>query len=99
MGSLDVDSLFIHNIYLQIFTNIIDNLYNGSKNLPNIPKHDFPTLLNITTNESVFMFKNKYHKKADVIAMGSSLDPWLDNIFMCRFESRWLRHFPVFYRC
>lgn len=51
MGSLDVDSLFIHNIYLQIFTNIIDNLYNGSKNLPDI----FRNFLIVATKESLLL--------------------------------------------
>ena len=46
------------------------------------------------------MFNNKYYKQVDGVAMG----PALANIFLCSFESKWLRDCPndfkpVFYRC
>ena len=49
------------------------------------------------------MFNNKYYKQVDGVAMGSSLGAALANIFMCSFESKWLRNCPndfkpVFYR-
>ena len=49
------------------------------------------------------MFSNKYYKHVDGVAIGSPLGPALANIFMCRFESKWLRDCsndfkPVFYR-
>ena len=103
MASLDVDSLFT-NIPLDETIDIcMDNLYNDNGNPPNIPKHDFRNLLNIATKESFFMFNNKYYKQVDSVAMGSPLGPALPNIFMCTFESKWLRDCPndfkpVFYR-
>ena len=103
MVSLDVDSLFT-NIPLDETIDICaDNLYNDNENPPNIPKHDFRNLLNIATKESFFMFNNKYYKHVDGVAMGSPLGPALANIFMCSFESKWLRDCPndfkpVFYR-
>ena len=94
MASLDVDSLFT-NIPLDETINIcVDNLYNDNENTPNIPKHDFRNLLNIATKESFFLFNNKYYKQVDGVAMGSPLGPALANIFMCSFESIWLRDCP-----
>ena len=103
MASLDVHSLFT-NIPLDETMDICgDNLYNDNENPPNIPKLDFRNLLNIATKESFFMFNNKYYKQVDGVAMGSPLGPALANIFMCNFESKWLRDCPnyirpVFYR-
>ena len=103
MASLDVGLLFT-NIPLEETIDIcVDNLYNDNENPPNIPKHNFRNLLNIATKETFFMFNNKYYKQVDGVAMGSPLGPALANIFMCRFESKWLRDCPndlkpVFYR-
>ena len=49
------------------------------------------------------MFNNKYYKQVDGVAMGSPLGSALANIFMCSFESKWLRNCAnnfksVFYR-
>ena len=103
MASLDVESLFT-NIPLEETIDIcVENLYNDNQNLANIPKHDFCNLLNIATKETFFMFKNKYYKQVDGVAMGSPLGLALANIFMCSFESKWLSDCPndfkpVFYR-
>ena len=103
VASLDVDSLFT-NIPLEETIDIcVDNLYSDNENPPNVPKHNFRNLLNIATKETFFMFKNKYYKQVDGVAMGSPLGPALANIFMCSFESKWLRDCPkdfkpVFYR-
>ena len=76
---------------------------NDSENPPNIRKHDFRNFLNIATKESFFLFNNKYCKQLDDVAMGYPLGPALADIFMCSFESIWLRDCPndfkpVFYR-
>ena len=49
------------------------------------------------------MFNNKYYKRAHGATMRSPLGPALATIFMCSFESKWLRDSsndfkPVFYR-
>ena len=86
MPSLDVDPLFT-NISLDETSDVcVDNLYNDNENPPNIPKHDFCNILNVVTNESFFMFNNKYYKQVDGVAMGSPLSPVLANFFMCSFE-------------
>ena len=95
MASLDINSLFA-NIPLEETIDIcVDNLHNDNENLPNIPKHNFRNLLNIATKEIFFMFNNKYYKQVGGVTMGSPLGPALANIFMCSFESKWLRNCPV----
>ena len=94
MASLDIDSLFTI-IHLDETIDIcVDNLYNDNENPTNIPKHDFRNFLNIAAKESFFLFNDKYCKQVDGVAMGSPLGPTIANIFMCSFESIWLRDYP-----
>ena len=49
------------------------------------------------------MFNNKFYIQIAGVAMGSPLDLALDNVFMCSFENKWLKHCPhslkpIFYR-
>ena len=103
MASLDVDSLFT-NIPLDETIDIcVDNLCNDNENSLNIPKHDFRNFHNIATIESFFLFNKKYCKQVDGVVMGIALGPVLANIFMCSFESIWLRDCsndfePLFYK-
>ena len=70
MAGLEVDSSFTNIPHIETINICIDNLYNSSKNPPNIPKHDFHNLLNIV-NKSFFMFNNKYYNQGDGVAMES----------------------------
>ena len=103
MASLDVDSLFT-NIPLDETIDIsIDSLYKDDENSPKIPKDVFRNLLTMTTNESFFMFNNKFYKKIDDVAMRSPLVPALADIFICSFKNKCLKDCPhslkpVFYR-
>ena len=50
------------------------------------------------------MFNSKYYKQLDSVAMESPLGLALANIFICSFESKWLRDCPndlrpMFFRC
>ena len=104
MVSLDVDSLFTNIPFEETIDICVDNSYNDNDNPPNVPKHNFCNSLNIATKETSFMFNSKYCKQVDGVAMGSPLVPALSNIFMCSFESKWLRDCfndfkPVFYSC
>ena len=53
-----------------------------------ISKDVFRNLLTVATKQSFFMFKNKFYKKVDGVAMGSPLVPALANIFISRFENK-----------
>ena len=102
-ASLYVDSLFTNIPLDKVLDISVDNLYNDNKNATNIPKHDFRNLVNIATKESFFLFNNKYYKQVDGVTLGSPLGPALASIFMCSFQSIWLRDCPtnfkpVFYR-
>ena len=63
----------------------------------------FCNFLNIITKEYFFKFNSKYYKQVNGVAIRSPLHLVLVNIFMCGFESNWLRDYPndfkpVFYR-
>ena len=94
MGSLDVDSIFTNIVLDKTMYIYVDKLYNDKENPCNIANHDFRNLLNTATKESFFTFNNKYYKQLNGVAMGSPLGPALANIFMCSFESKWLRDCP-----
>ena len=101
--SLDVHPLFTNIPLEETIAICVDNLYNNNENSPNIPKSEFCNLLNIATKETFLMFNSIYYNRVVTVAMGSPLCPPLANIFMCSFESKWLRgcpndYKPVFYR-
>ena len=73
MASLEADSLFTNILLDKTIDICVDNLYNDNENPLNIPKYDFPSLLNIATKESFFTFNNKYYKQVEGVAMGSPL--------------------------
>ena len=88
MASLHVDSLFT-NIPLDKTIDIcIDSLCKDDENNPKISKDIFNNLFIVASEESFFMFNNKFYKQIDGLVMGSLLRPPLANIFMCSFENK-----------
>ena len=61
---------------------------------PKIPKNDF-CKLNIATKESFFMFSKKFYKQIHSVVMGPPLGLAQANIFICCFESKWLKDCPL----
>ena len=50
--------------------------------------------------EGIFMYKNKFYKQSDGVAMGSPLGPSLANFFLGYLETTFFQnnlHFPQFY--
>ena len=78
---LDVDSLFTNIPQDETIDICSDSMCNDNENTTKIPKEVFHNLVNAATKESFFMF-NKFYKQIDVVAMGSTLNPALANIFM-----------------
>ena len=66
-------------------------MYNDNENTPKIRKDVFRNLYNVA---SYFIFNKKFYKQIDGVAMASPLGPSLANIFMCKFENKWLKDFP-----
>ena len=58
-------------------------------------KNDFKKLLNLTINDTYFMFDNKYYKQKEGLSMGSPISGTLANIFLCHHESKWLNDCPT----
>ena len=103
MASLDNDSLFTNAPLDETINICIDSLYKDDENSPKIRKDVFRNLLTVATEESFFMFNNKFYKKNNGAVMGSPLGPALADIFMCSFENKCLKDCPhslkpVFYR-
>ena len=65
---------------------------------PAIPRPVLKKLLEFVTKKSNFIFDGRYYDQVDGVAMGSPLGPVLANIFMCRFEEKWIMKNPRFQR-
>ena len=96
----DVTSLFT-NIPLQETIDIAINLiFNHNTNL-NFTKNKLKKLFLSATLQTYFIFNSKFYNQTDGVAMGSSLDPVLANIFMGFYECKWLNEYnfnkPKFY--
>ena len=81
-----------------LFTNVpldetidiaLDKLYSLS-DPPRLPRSVLQKLLEFATKKSHFLFDGQYYDQIDGVAMGSPLGPVLANIFMCRFEEKWV---------
>ena len=57
-------------------------------------KKEFKSLLELATNESLFIINGIYYTQKDGFAMGSPLGPVLANIFLCHYEDIWLNCCP-----
>ena len=88
MASLDVDSLFT-NVPLDEIC--IDELFKSEMTVCVLNKKETFEMLSLTLKESIILLDNKYYSQIDGFAMGSPLGPTLANIFLCYYESNWLK--------
>ena len=103
MVSYDVTSLFTQIPLKETINIILNKIFINGNKFHGLTKSEFKTLLELATNNSFFLFNEKYYKQIDGVAMGSPLGPTLANIFMCHYEKEWLEqcsslHKPYFYR-
>ena len=79
---------FFTNIPLEETIDIAINLtFNHNPNL-NITRNELKKLFRFATSQTHFIFNSKFYDQIDGVAMGSSLAPVLDNIFMGFHESK-----------
>ena len=95
MASFDVKSLFINIPLTETIGLCFENLYRNQTHIGNLSKSSFHRLLEITIDESFFIFDQKYYKQCDGVAMGSPLGPTLANFCMCHFENIWFENCPT----
>ena len=98
MASFDIKS-FLTNISLNETLNIcVQNLYKNTAHIKNLTKSSFYNLLKIAMFESFFKFNGKFYGKCDGVAMATTLELTLANVFMCRFENIWLEICPSHFK-
>ena len=94
MSSLDVTSLFT-NIPLKETTDIIcDELFKDKELIKGMDKIVFRELLELSMEETCFVFDGKLYKQRDGVSMGSPLGPHYANAFLCKHERKWIEECP-----
>ena len=98
MASFDIKSFFT-NISLNETLNIcVQNLYKNKAHIKNLTKSSFYNLLKIAMFESFFIFNGKFYEKCNGVAMATTLELTLANVFTCRFENIWLEICPSHFK-
>ena len=95
MASMDVDSLFTSIPLDETIDICINQLFQDKDTVSNLTKDDLKQLLQIATNESLFIFDDQFYKQVDGVAMGSPLGPHFANAFLCYYEKQWLEDCPI----
>ena len=90
MVSADVELLFLRVIpetdyeTIDICANIIYDQQDVIRNL-----------LSLATKESCFILNEVLNKRKDGVAMGSPLGPTSAKTFLCIYERKWLKKYPI----
>ena len=92
--SYDVTSLFINIPPQETIDIAINRIFNHNPNLNNTKK-ELKKLLLFATSHSHFIFNRKFYNQIDGVAMGSPLVPFLANIFMGFYASKWLNEYNL----
>ena len=88
--SYDICSIFTNVLLAETIEICSQALYNGGLPEPIIPKYVFTDLMKIATSFVEFSFNNCMYRQIDGVAMGSTLGPALENIFVGFYESKLL---------
>ena len=84
--SFDVTSLFTNIPLTETIDLVVERLYSEKSNrVPPVDRKVFKKLLQIATG-GIFMYKDKFYKQVDGVAMGSPLGPSLANFFLGHIE-------------
>ena len=71
MASFDVKSLFTNIPLTETIGLCVENLYRNQTHIDNLSKSSFRRILEMTMDESFFIFDQKYYKQYDGVVMGS----------------------------
>ena len=81
------------NETIELTTSLIYDIDNGD--FRGMNRRDFKKLLELTINDTYFMFNNQYYKQIDGLSMGSPISGTLANIFLCFNEKKWIDNCPA----
>ena len=98
MAILGVDSLFTNILLNETINIIIEKFFSENETVHNFNKGQFKCFLTLATKDYYFLFDEELYQQVDDVAMGSSLDPTVANIFLCHYEDVWLRNFSLEYK-
>ena len=94
MTSLNVDALFTNVLVEEIIKTCINGLFKSEMTVSGLNRKEMFEMLSLTLKKSIILFDNEYYSQIDGVAMGFLLEPTLANIFLCYYESNWLKDSP-----
>ena len=99
MVSYDVESLFTNVPLGETIDIILNKLFPTQNTLfHGFDVESFRKLLELSVNDTHFVFNNRLYKQVDGMSMGSPLGPCFANIFMCQLEESFLSQCPESFR-
>ena len=104
MASFDVENLFTNIPLQETIQIIVHQLFISPTSIVmGLTRDLFAKILDLSVNNSFFLFNDKLYSQVDGLGMGLPLGPTFANIFLCYHEKSWLdccpsEFKPVFYR-
>lgn len=96
MASYDVISLFTNIPIAETIDIIINKLFPYPDSIyKNFDKKTFHKLLQLCTQNNIFIFNDILYTQIDSAPMGGCVSPTLADIFMCFHEHNWLNNCPL----
>ena len=94
MSSFDITSMFTNIPVNETIQLLCEQIFHTDPYFQNFSRSDFKELLQLTCNESFFIFDKIAYQQRDGAQMGSPLGPTLANAFLCYHERNWLQNCP-----
>ena len=94
VASIDAESVFTNIPLNEVIDICIDDLFCDTKTIHNLDRNDMRKLLTLAIHTSFLIFDKVMYKQVNDDAMGSPLDPILENAILCHFQKQWLSEGP-----
>jgi len=94
MTSFDIESLFTNVPVKETIDIIVNSLFQSGDRLDGFSSTQFKKMLNLSTQDTVFLFNNALYQQIEGMAMGSPLGPSFANSFLSYHEESWLSDCP-----